>query len=531
VLGAYYVYLKRGSLRLAPVAFLVVYVISVSFFNLPNLYLELCHLASAQIASYEDLLAEPELLGPSGNRFPYLIALADLLLAAALALAWWTRAGGRRRGAFRPAGVVTASLLGGVALIGAVHGGVRFSYFENEGAAAHPANVLRWVAVFASVFSAGLLHDGLREEPSRPQAPVLAALFLFSICFAGLVGYATLTLSLTLMGLILLARTPPWRLGDRGPLSAVLLAGVATTAFVLGFSLFARDFAALAISRGALMSVLGVAFVFLAAGGALGAGGSRRRWLLREAAPLLMLAVAAAALVRHPIAQAPGGGTPRMLDHFHRGKIFLRNREHQHALIEYRRSMALGLRDPDAYRDLVEIYGVLGLVQEVPAAVAEARERGATSEDLYLDAGNAFMQRGDHERAASILEDGTAAHPRSHMLANNRALCYAALGRSDEAVDWYRKAIELDPHDPATRQNLALLYYKLDRYEESEREFRGVVEIVPDHLPALKSLTFLWVEKLTDPERAREFGRRYLEAGPPEAEARLVREKLAALPE
>jgi tetratricopeptide (TPR) repeat protein len=530
LLGSYYVYLKRGSLRLVPITFVLIYLISVSFFNLPNLYLELSHLLIPEVGTYDELLAPSVLLGPVDNRFPYAIALADLVLAALLVLLWLRRRDKRLfRTVFRLPDVLNASLLGLVGLAGGAYGGAAFSYFEDSSIALHPVNLLRWVAVFCSVFLAALLYLGMREDGDRAEVPVQSTLFFFSVFFAGLVGYAALTLALTLLGLILIARMPPWRLGDRPLVGSILVAAGFTIIFVLGATLFFQDFAPLVIPREALFLVFGIALLSRSGGEFATRVKQTPSWLIRETVPTLLVLASVAAWL--PENQPDVAGAANAQKHVYRAKLFERNHDYAHAMIEYRRSFGLGLRDSTAYCDLVSCLEALDQTVEIPPVVVEAEERGARSFDLYLEAAMALMNSGAPELAIPILERGVEHYPTSYRLPNNLALCYAAVGRDHDALDWFKKSIALDPGNPTPHHNLAFLYFRLERYADSEREYRYVLEASPNHLGALKSLTFLWIEKLRNPEKAREFGRRFLSAGPSDAEADLVRQKLADLQE
>jgi tetratricopeptide (TPR) repeat protein len=57
--------------------------------------------------------------------------------------------------------------------------------------------------------------------------------------------------------------------------------------------------------------------------------------------------------------------------------------------------------------------------------------------------------------------------------------CYKA-GRYEEAIDYFKKAIEIDPKYDEAHSNLGLTYYHLKRYREALGEFETAVSLRPD---------------------------------------------------
>ena len=55
---------------------------------------------------------------------------------------------------------------------------------------------------------------------------------------------------------------------------------------------------------------------------------------------------------------------------------------------------------------------------------------------------------------------------------NNLGTVYYGLGRADEAIEEYQKAIRLKPGYALAHNNLGLVYGKLGRVDEAIEEFR-----------------------------------------------------------
>ena len=53
-------------------------------------------------------------------------------------------------------------------------------------------------------------------------------------------------------------------------------------------------------------------------------------------------------------------------------------------------------------------------------------------------------------------------------------------GRTPEALEAYRKAVELDPESTLTRYGLGYLHWKLYQYEDAERQLLEVLRRAPN---------------------------------------------------
>jgi tetratricopeptide (TPR) repeat protein len=56
---------------------------------------------------------------------------------------------------------------------------------------------------------------------------------------------------------------------------------------------------------------------------------------------------------------------------------------------------------------------------------------------------------------------------------------YYRLGKLDDAIAWYEKAINLDPRREVAYRNLGDLYYQLDRMSDARRIYEKFLEIAP----------------------------------------------------
>ncbi len=70
-----------------------------------------------------------------------------------------------------------------------------------------------------------------------------------------------------------------------------------------------------------------------------------------------------------------------------------------------------------------------------------------------------------------------------------------AMWRYEEAIHLYKKALELEPQQPAIHRNLGLLLARLGRYDEAAAHLRATLQIVPDEPLARETLDAIEASK------------------------------------
>jgi len=82
---------------------------------------------------------------------------------------------------------------------------------------------------------------------------------------------------------------------------------------------------------------------------------------------------------------------------------------------------------------------------------------------------------------------------------------YAFKREYNEAIEYYREAIRIDPDGAAAHNNLGNLLKDLKRYDEAEKEYREAIRIYPDYAKAHGNLGILLSETERPDEAKKEF--------------------------
>ena len=88
------------------------------------------------------------------------------------------------------------------------------------------------------------------------------------------------------------------------------------------------------------------------------------------------------------------------------------------------------------------------------------------------------------ERCGAIVSSSRPS-PKKRRCRRIWGYCWRTLGRYDQAVAEYKKALALDPNNAGIVRNLGLAYYKSGRIEEATREFSRARALAPDDLQTI----------------------------------------------
>jgi len=139
---------------------------------------------------------------------------------------------------------------------------------------------------------------------------------------------------------------------------------------------------------------------------------------------------------------------------------------------------------------LRRLFGELlgGARRPAPAPADEGADPGLA--DLLRRA-TAAQGRGEMEQAAAALRAGMAERPRAAVLPALLAEVLRRIGRDREALDAYRRTLELDPNQPESRFNYAAALARLGETDAARREYARICDERPEWAPPRVNLALL----------------------------------------
>src|SRR5947209_3466945 len=146
----------------------------------------------------------------------------------------------------------------------------------------------------------------------------------------------------------------------------------------------------------------------------------------------------------------------------------------------------------------------LSLLVAAPAAATPAAPQAAPQ----------ATPQGSHDKRADVARGKDSPGDYSQPDAGKRAQSYYnfAMGRlyeelyeassrgeyANQAIEFYKKAYELDPRAPVIGERLAEIYFKSQRIRDAVLEAQEILKRDPDNLPARRLLAHIYVRTLGD---------------------------------
>ncbi len=152
-------------------------------------------------------------------------------------------------------------------------------------------------------------------------------------------------------------------------------------------------------------------------------------------------------------------------------------------------------RDPRLLALLAEFYLELGRPDDAIDALLRRIELEPTHSDTYFELANLLERGGRELDVLAVYTKLSSVRPELAIGHFNRAVYLRRVGRLDEAVGAYRRAIDAGIDEPAEAwSNLGVILGELERHAEARDAFERALAVAPAWIPALYNLGLLLEE-------------------------------------
>ena len=163
----------------------------------------------------------------------------------------------------------------------------------------------------------------------------------------------------------------------------------------------------------------------------------------------------------------------------------------------------------DSYGYVIPIETILGKFKPEKRIAQSSPPVNITN---YIEKGNQSIMDGEYEEAISqyqfIINDRNY---RNALL--NTGVALHLTGKNKEAIEYYKRVLQIDANDPFVLSNKGLSHLNLEEYEEAITCYDKVLDIDPNRVPALNNKGFI-LFKLRRWNEALEYFRKVLEIDP-----------------
>lgn len=91
--------------------------------------------------------------------------------------------------------------------------------------------------------------------------------------------------------------------------------------------------------------------------------------------------------------------------------------------------------------------------------------------------GDNYFEDGEYEAALGKYEDALSQQPEQPAYVRAKARALMQLGRNDEALRWFNRAVELQPFFGGTYANRGILYDRMGEYRKAMEDYEKALEL------------------------------------------------------
>jgi protein O-mannosyl-transferase len=184
----------------------------------------------------------------------------------------------------------------------------------------------------------------------------------------------------------------------------------------------------------------------------------------------------------------------------HMGSALMKKGQAGEAIGYYQKAVQLNTSYADAYNNLGVAFLRTGQVDEAIAYYKKAVAINPESAEMQYNLGNALARKGNWAEAITCYQAALSTERDSVKAAkvrNNLGAALEKLGKSDEALEQFNQAVQINGNYPEAHCNLARMLTQRGRRDEAVAHLREAVRLKPGYEEARKQLRELGV---TEPQ-------------------------------
>jgi tetratricopeptide (TPR) repeat protein len=121
-------------------------------------------------------------------------------------------------------------------------------------------------------------------------------------------------------------------------------------------------------------------------------------------------------------------------------------------------------------------------------SIARASSQEPQDAEQYFKHGVSLYEAGQYQQAIDAYKKAVQLNPGSADANYNLGMAYSSLGQYKEAIEAYKRAIHIKPDYEAVYYNLGHAYSNLKQYDNSVKAFRHAIREKPDYIEAYYGL-------------------------------------------
>ncbi|HSK62913.1 MAG TPA: tetratricopeptide repeat protein [Pyrinomonadaceae bacterium] len=181
--------------------------------------------------------------------------------------------------------------------------------------------------------------------------------------------------------------------------------------------------------------------------------------------------------------------------YFNLGLTLVRKGDYAEAIAPLRQALRLEPGNDGARRALAIALMGTEKFTEASREIAQLLFRSPKDSALLELAAKSFLQQRRYQEAVTVLQRRLRLPNTTGFLFSQYGDALDGAGRTPEALEAYRNAVELDPESTLTRYGLGYLHWKLYQYDEAEQQLLEVLRRAPNDPRASFTLGDLYLTR------------------------------------
>jgi Tfp pilus assembly protein PilF len=182
---------------------------------------------------------------------------------------------------------------------------------------------------------------------------------------------------------------------------------------------------------------------------------------------------------------------------FAAGVVYYRQDNYDKAVDNFNKVISISPDNADAYNNIGLCYVRKSEFNKALEYFNKAKNFPLSTArfDAMLNIGLTYDKMGDHEKSASSLREALLINPGSVLAMGNLANQYNILGKTDDAINLYKKALDYDSDNASIYFELGTIYFKLGKNTEATAAFMKAEELAPNSDLARTAKSYLQLMK------------------------------------
>ncbi|MCX8123758.1 MAG: tetratricopeptide repeat protein [Spirochaetes bacterium] len=186
------------------------------------------------------------------------------------------------------------------------------------------------------------------------------------------------------------------------------------------------------------------------------------------------------------------------VNHYNLGIVYMQRQQYEKALAEFKAAESSGVYEEKLLEGLSEAYASLERYDESIAVLERLQPVQNRNIAIIARLAELYYRKGDLDTAFEYYKQITVYEP----VSENARIAYANMGnirddqhRYEDAINFYKKALAIDPKDSSTLYNLGIAYKHAGKLELAVAAFNDAAQYNPDNPKPRLAIADLYYEK------------------------------------